>query len=97
MPDASMSPQSIDTMFTATITTESNSGWTCVVMPGSGDFFGTRKPVKVAGTIDEHLFQATLLPMGDGTHMVPLKAALRKVTDKGIGQDVTVLLQQRFT
>lgn len=87
----------IDTTFTATITTERNSGWTCVVMPGSGDFFGTRKPVKVAGTIDGNAFQATLLPIGDGTHMVPLKAALRKVLDKVIGQDVTVHLDQRLS
>ena len=29
--------------------------------------------------------------------MVPRKAALRNVIDKGIGQDVTVLFQQRFT
>jgi Domain of unknown function (DUF1905) len=97
MPDASTSPQRIDTMFTATITTERNRGWTCVVLSGSGDFFGTPKPVKVAGTIDEHPFRATLLPMGNGIHMVPLKAALRNVFDKGIGQDITVLLQQRFT
>ncbi len=87
---------SIDKQFNGTITTEKNSGWTCVVVPDSGDFFGTRKPVKVAGTVDGHAFQATLLPIGDGTHMVPLKAALRKVIAKAIGDDVTVHLEQRF-
>ena len=46
-------------------------------MPGSGELFGTRRPVKVAGTIDDIPFEATLLPMGDGDHMVPIKAALR--------------------
>lgn len=88
-------PVAIDTTFTAKITTEANSGWTCVVMPASGEFFGTRKAVKVTGLIDDHPFQATLLPMGDGTHMVPLKAALRKTIGKTIGQTATVQLQQR--
>ncbi|HCT81681.1 MAG TPA: DUF1905 domain-containing protein [Micromonosporaceae bacterium] len=92
-----MAHTDIDTTFTATVTTEHNSGWTCVVMPGSGDFFGTRKAVKVAGTVNGHPFQATLLPMGDGTHMVPLKAALRKVIGKTQGEEVTVHLAQRIT
>lgn len=90
-------PHGIDLAFDATITTEHNSGWTCVVAPGSGEFFGTRKPVKVSGSIDGHPFQATLLPIGDGTHMVPLKAALRKVIDKDIGDHVSVQLTQRIT
>lgn len=88
-------PTTIDTTFTATIITEANSGWTCVVMPDSGSFFGTRKAVKVSGLIDDHPFHATLLPMGDGTHMVPLNAALRKTIGKTIGNTVTVQLQQR--
>lgn len=97
MSAASKTTQNIDTTFTAPITQDNNSGWTCVVMPGSGDFFGTRKPVKIAGTIDGHPFQATLLPIGGGSHMVPLKAALRKVVDKAYGEEVTVHLEQRFT
>lgn len=87
----------IDETFTATITTERNSGWTCVVMPKSGEIFGTRKPVKVGGSVDGHAFQATLLPIGDGTHMVPLKAALRKQLGKAIGDQVTVHLDQRHS
>lgn len=90
-------PHEIDVSFDATITNERNSGWTCVVMAGSGDFFGTRKAVKVAGTIDGHPLQATLLPIGDGTHMVPLRAALRKVIGKDIGDQVNVHLQRRTT
>lgn len=97
MSSASKSPGILDKSFTATIATEKNSGWACVVVPHSGDYFGTRKPVTVAGTVDGHPFQATLLPIGDGTHMVPLKAALRKVVGKVLGQDVTVHLAQRFT
>ncbi len=67
-------------------------------MPDSGAFFGTRKPVKVAGTIDGHPFQATMLPMGDGSHMVPIKAALRTIIGKHEpGTEVTVHCDQRLT
>ena len=64
-------------------------GWTVVVMPGSGEYFGTRKPVKVGGTIDGHPFEATLLPMGDGTHLVPLRGGgSAPPSRKGDGDDV---------
>jgi hypothetical protein len=87
----------IDVAFSGPICTEKNSGWTCVVVPESGGVFGTRKPVRVAGTIDGHEFQATMLPLGDGTHMVPLKAALRKVLGKAVDDRVTVHLAQRLS
>ena len=64
-------------------------------MPASSEFFGTRKPVRVGGSIDGHGFEATLLPMGDGTHMVPLKAALRKRVAKALGDTVTIKLHRR--
>lgn len=85
----------IDVSFTATITNEANSGWACVVMPGSDEYFGTRKPVKVAGAVDGHPFAATMLPIGDGTHMVPLRSALRKTLGKTIGDEVSVHLLER--
>ena len=90
--------QQIDTTFTAPIRRDMGpGGWTVVVMPGSGEYFGTRKPVKVGGTIDGHPFEATLLPMGDGTHMVPLRAGLRTAVAKGDGDDVTVHLDRRLS
>ena len=89
--------QEIDTTFTAPIRRDMGPGaWTVVVMPGSGEYFGTRKPVKVGGTIDGHAFEATLLPMGDGTHMVPIKAALRAAVGKDDGDEVTVRLERRI-
>ena len=88
----------IDARFTAPIKQDMGpNAWTVVVMTGSGEYFGTRKPVKVAGTMDGHSFQATLLPVGDGDHMVPIKAALRKAIGKGGGDEVTVHLQQRLS
>ena len=85
----------IDHTFSAPITKEANSGWCCAVMPNSGKVFDTRKPVKISGTVDGHIFQATMLPIGDGTHMVPLKATLRKLIGKDLGATVTIHLQGR--
>jgi hypothetical protein len=90
-------PQDIDTTFTATIIPDSNSGWPCVQMPGSGEFFGTGKAVKVAGTVDGHDYEASMLPVGGGVHMMPLRAAFRKVIKKEIGDEVTVHLTRRIS
>lgn len=81
--------------FTASIAKDKTSGWTCVVWPESADFFGTRKSVKVSGTIDGHDFQATFLPIGEGVHMLPLKAAIIAAIKKQVGDTVEVHLKER--
>ena len=93
-----LAPGEIDTTFTANIRRDVGPGaWTVVVMPGSGELFGTRRPVKVAGTIDGIPFEATLLPMGDGDHLVPIRAALRTKLGKSDGDAVAVHLRERFS
>ncbi|SEH01490.1 protein of unknown function [Nonomuraea solani] len=87
----------IDTTFTTAIVPDSNSGWPCVRMPGSAGFFGTGKAVKVAGTVDGHAYEATMLPVGGGTHMMPLRAPFRKVIGKDVGDEVTVHLTRRVS
>jgi hypothetical protein len=94
-PLGSATAQPIDVTFTAPIIADSNSGWLCVQMPNSAEFFGTGKSVKVAGTVDGHDYQATMLPVGEGTHMLALRAAFRKVLGKGLGDEVTVRLLSR--
>ena len=74
---------------------EAKGAWTIAVLPGSGELLGTRRPVKVSGLMDGHRFEATLLPMGDGTHMVPVRAALRKKVDKGDGDVVRIRLDRK--
>lgn len=86
----------VKTTFTATIVKDVTSNWTCVIWPESASVFGTRKPVKVAGIIDDHDFQATFLPCGDGSHMLPLRAALRKTINKQLGDTVEVHLTERL-
>ncbi|MEK8228665.1 hypothetical protein NKG05_25660 [Oerskovia sp. M15] len=39
--------QALDVTFTSTIIADSNSGWPCVQMPDSANFFGTGKAVKI--------------------------------------------------
>lgn len=87
--------QGVGVSLDAQIVADRNSGWACVIVPKSKELFGTGAAIKVAGTVDGHQFEATMLPIGGGEHMIPIKAATRKVISKDIGDDVHVEITER--
>ena len=83
--------------FDAQLQKANNPGaWTCVVVDDVAELFGTRGLVKIRGAIDDEPFTGALMAQGDGTHRLPVRAALRAAIGKEAGDAVHVRIDERI-
>ena len=70
--------------------------WTIAVMPFDAfKLFGTRRAIRVRGTINGHPYSnISIMPKGDGTHFLTIRNEIRKAIGKEAGAIVEITLER---
>jgi hypothetical protein len=76
---------------------EGKGAWTYVLWNDSQKVLGTRRPRKVNASVNDIEFKVTCMPMGDGTHMVPIRKEVMEQSRLCIGEEVTVFIWKEDT
>jgi hypothetical protein len=72
--------------------------WTKMPIPFNvAEVFGMRSQVRVKGTINGIPFQNSLMPVGDGTHMMNISKALQTGAEVRAGEVVTVIMDVDYS
>jgi hypothetical protein len=73
---------------------EGRGGGAYVVVPFDVDaVFGTRRQLRVKGTIDGQPFKSSVAPMGGGHHVLGLHKATREAVRKSYGDSVELVIE----
>lgn len=75
---------------------ETKGGWTYVVWPEAAEVLGTHGAAKIRGTVDGHKIQTSVMAMGGGVQMIPIKADVRQAIKKEAGDTVEIAILERF-
>jgi Domain of unknown function (DUF1905)/Bacteriocin-protection, YdeI or OmpD-Associated len=72
---------------------EGTGTWTYLVVPfDTVKEFGTTSQVRVKGTVDGDPYRSTLLPTGEGGHLLVVKSDIRRAIGKEAGEVVRVAM-----
>ena len=82
--------------FTAKLEKSPNKGgWTYVIWPEAAEVLGTHGAAKIRGKIDGHAIETSVMAMGGGKQMIPIKSDVRKAIKKEAGDMVEIELLER--
>lgn len=80
--------------FMVPISADPTSGWLCLRIEGSATLLGTGKAKKIRARVNGHAYEGTMLPVGGGTHMLPVRAGFRREHGLALGDEVELTILQ---
>ena len=85
------------TKFTAKLEKSPNKGgWTYAVWPDAAKVLGTHGAAKIRATVDGEPIETSVMAMGEGVQMIPIKSAVRKAIKKEAGDSVEIVITEKL-